>query len=78
LLDNLTDKMDKRVALVNLLENSLLIKDEIKKKLLEKIETMSDEDVDKLGKFLVLEREELLEDETGLTDEADKIIAGIK
>jgi len=70
--------MDKKLALIKLIENSFLVGDKIKKKLLEKVENMSDDEVEKLGKFFVWERDVILADEEGFLKEVDKVIEGIR
>lgn len=69
--------MEKKLALIQLIENSFLISDILKKTLLEKVEFMKDEDVEKIGKFLVWERDVVLADEEGFLKEIDKVIEGI-
>lgn len=69
--------MEKKIALIQLIENSFLISDILKKTLLEKVEFMKDEDVEKIGKFLVWERDVVLADEEGFLKEIDKVIEGI-
>jgi len=69
--------MEKKLALIQLIENSFLISDILKKTLLEKVELMKDEDVEKIGKFLVWERDVVLADEEGFLKEIDKVIEGI-
>lgn len=66
--------MDKKIALINLIENSFLIGDELKKELLEKTEYMTDDEVNKLGKLLILEREAILSDENNFIKQIEKMI----
>ncbi|MFA5025811.1 MAG: hypothetical protein WC503_04860 [Candidatus Shapirobacteria bacterium] len=70
--------MDKKIALIELIKNSFLIGNKLKKILLEKVEFMTDEEVDKIGKFLVWERDVVLDDEEGFLKEVDKVIEGVK
>lgn len=58
--------MDKKLALVTLIERSIALSDEAKLALFEKIETMTDEDAEKLGAFLAAERDYVLENEDGI------------
>jgi hypothetical protein len=55
--------MDKKSALKVLIEESILLHDGIKEPLINKIPSMTDEEVDKLGTFLAMEQKELLENE---------------
>ena len=55
--------MDKKIAFIKLLENSLWISDQIKKNILLKIDTLSDEQINKLGIFLARERTVMVEDQ---------------
>lgn len=48
--------MDKKTALKILIKHSFLLSEEIKEKLYLKIETMSEEQIDTLGKFLAQEK----------------------
>ena len=54
--------MDKKIAFIKLLENSLWISDQIKKSLLLKIDSLSDEQITELGKLLAYEREFIVKD----------------
>ena len=54
--------MDKKTALVTLLENSFWISDPAKKEILLKLNTLSDAQIDKLGKLLAKEREVMIRD----------------
>lgn len=58
--------MNKKEALKVLIEHSFLLSKEIKEKLLLKIETMTEDQVDSLGKFLAQEKSKAIEsfDET--------------
>lgn len=69
--------MDKKIALINLIENSFVVGNKMKRKLLEKVEYMTDDEVNKLGKFFVSEREFILKDEAGFIAEVDKVIKSI-
>lgn len=53
--------MDKRQALKVLIEHSFLFPEEVKNKLLNKVETFTDEQVEELGKFLAMEKKKSLE-----------------
>ena len=54
--------MDKKQALKILIENSSIINQDIKKELLENIDTMSEKDIDDLGRLLAKEMEFNVED----------------
>jgi hypothetical protein len=54
--------MNKKVALVTLLENSYWISDPAKKEILLKLDTFTDAQIDKLGKFLAEERVVMIRD----------------
>ncbi len=66
--------MNKKIALINLIENSFLIGDEMKKELLKRTENMTDNEVNKLGKLLVLEREAILSNEKHFLKQIEKMI----
>ena len=54
--------MDKKTALVTLLENSFWISDPAKKEILLKLNTLSDAQIAKLGKLLAEERKVIIRD----------------
>lgn len=58
--------MDKKLALVTLIEHSIVLSDEAKLALLAKMEMMMDKDVMKLGEFLAAERAYVLENQDGI------------
>lgn len=52
--------MDKKTALKTLVEHSYFISNTTKSELLAKMDTMSDDDVETLGRFLALEKKQSL------------------
>lgn len=54
--------MDKKTALVALLENSFWISDAAKKDILLKLNTLSNDQIDQLGKLLAEEKEVMIKD----------------
>jgi hypothetical protein len=48
--------MNKKQALTHLLGESVLFTDELKEKIMSKLDTLSEEDINNLGKFLAQER----------------------
>lgn len=58
--------MDKKLALVTLVEHSIVLSDEAKLALLAKMDTITDEEVEKLGAFLATERDYVLENQDGI------------
>jgi len=66
--------MDKKVALVTLIENSFVLPNEVKLELLGRVEGLSDTDVEKLGTFLAAERQFVLDHEKGVRDSVAEIL----
>ena len=56
----LPEYMGKKTALVMLITNSFLIPDPEKKKLLDKLDNLTEEQIMALGKLLAIEREEMV------------------
>lgn len=65
--------MDKKSALKVLIEESIIISEDVKEPLINKIPSLTDEEVDTLGTFLAMEQKELLENE----EEIEKNVAAL-
>ena len=70
--------MDKKKALTVLISHSYILSDEAKKKLLAKVHTMSDQDIDTLGKFLAMEKKKSIEENQKMIEEYDKLIESLE
>lgn len=70
--------MNKKIALVKLIRASLIVSNDDKLALLGKIETMSDEDVEKLGEFLAAEHDFIAQHEAGLRLSVGEIMEEMK
>lgn len=66
--------MDKKQALKILIQNSYLLADEEKEPLLEKVETMSETDMDAIGKFLATEKKESLDTAEKSLSDLEKLL----
>ena len=66
--------MDKKTALITLLDNSFWISDPDKVIILQKIDTLTEEQIDSIGKFLVSERDFMLANEAQILDRTQKIL----
>ena len=55
--------MDKRSALKLLIQESIILKQTIKQPLIDKIPSLSEDDVKKIGIFLAMEQKQLLEND---------------
>lgn len=68
--------MDKRRSLLVLVQNSFLLTEESKKQILDNLDKMSDDDLQKIGHLLALEKKKSLEEnqisETILSQISDK------
>ncbi len=69
--------MDKKTALVTLLKNSFWITDPAKREILLKLGTLTDEQVDTIGKFLAKEREIMIRDEDKILEESSTLLPSI-
>lgn len=69
--------MNKKTALLTLLENSFWINDAEKLKIISKIDTLSEEQLDTLGKFLADERNTMLKDGDQIIENSQKILETI-
>jgi len=67
--------MNKKEALKILIEHTFLLSQEIKEKLLLKIEIMSEDQVDSLGKFLAQEKSKAIESFDETKKQYEEIIA---
>ncbi|HOY61153.1 MAG TPA: hypothetical protein PK045_01450 [Candidatus Woesebacteria bacterium] len=67
--------MNKKDALKILIEHSFLLSKEVKEKLLLKIEMMSEDQVDSLGKFLAQEKSKAIESFDETKKQYEEIIA---
>jgi hypothetical protein len=66
--------MDKKTAVVTLLETSFWVPDAVKNEIRSKLETLTEVQVDEIGKFLVQEREIVLRDEDRIVAESEKLL----
>lgn len=53
--------MDKKTALRFLIKHSSILEEEDKKRALDKVDTLPEADIDKLGKFLALQKKYVIE-----------------
>lgn len=70
--------MNKKIALVKLIRNSFILPNEDKLILFDRVNAMSDGDVEELGKFFAAEHEFVLENETGLRSGVGEIMESLK
>ncbi|MEK7544311.1 MAG: hypothetical protein AAB557_05550 [Patescibacteria group bacterium] len=70
--------MNKKIALVKLIRNSFILPNEDKLMLLDRVNGLSDGDVEELGKFLAAEHEFVLQNETGLRADVGEIMETLK
>jgi hypothetical protein len=66
--------MDKKTALLTLLENSFWISDTDKRNILLKIDTLTDAQIDQLGKFLVEERDIMIQDKDKILNNSNSLL----
>ena len=66
--------MTKKVALITLIKNSILLPNETKLELLARVATMGDDEVEAFGKFLTAERQFALQNESQIKFDASQII----
>lgn len=69
--------MDKKAALIILINHSYFLSDEDKKTLLSNLSKLDDEQVEKLGKFLALEKKQSIEQNQNLVDEIEELIKNL-
>lgn len=67
--------MDKRQALVILINHSFFLTDEVKTQLLNKLSTFSEKEIENIGTFLALEKAKSLEGSKEVISNIDKILA---
>lgn len=67
--------MNKKEALKILIEHSFLLSKEVKEKLLLKIEIMSEDQIDSLGKFLSQEKSKAIDSSVETVKQYEDIIA---
>lgn len=70
--------MDKKTALKILIEHSYFLTLQIKKKLLDNIDNMSDSDVDDLGKFLATEKKIAIEKNTEMIADLENLTKSLQ
>jgi len=66
--------MNKQIALLTLLENSFWITDAVKKTIISKLATLTNEQIDDLGKFLSAERNAILENKENILSDTEKLL----
>lgn len=66
--------MDKKTALLTLLENSFWISDTDKRNILLKIDTLTDAQIDQLGKFLAEERDVMIQDKDKILNNSNSLL----
>lgn len=66
--------MDKKTALLTLLENSFWISDTDKRNILLKIDTLTDAQIDQLGKFLAEERNVMIQDKGKILNNSNSLL----
>lgn len=66
--------MNKKVALVTLIESSLIFSDEDKLALIERVPSFTDRQVDLLGRYLAMERQFVLEHKDDLRKNLDALL----
>lgn len=67
--------MNKKVALVNLIEASVLLSDDDKLALIDRVPTLNEKQVDAMGTYLATERQFVLEHRQELTDSFNAMLA---
>lgn len=70
--------MDKKVALVTLLENSFWIADTAKITILNKLDSLSDDQIDQLGKLLAEEREIMIQNKNSIIQNSELLLDTIQ
>lgn len=66
--------MDKKAALKTLLTHSFFLTEEAKLSILSKLETMSEIEIETIGKFLALEKEKSLENARIISQAAEEVL----
>jgi hypothetical protein len=67
--------MDKKTAVKTLLEHSFFLTEAAKSAILEKLDSMSEVEIDTIGKFLALEKEKSLENAQMISQAAGELLA---
>lgn len=70
--------MNRKIALVTLIEASLFFSDEDKLALIERVPSLNDKQVETLGKFLAAERQFALDHEAEIRHQFDQLIADME
>lgn len=70
--------MNKKVALVTLIESSLLLTADDKLALIDRVPTLNEKQVDTIGKFLALERQVILEHKDELNLQFARMISELE
>ena len=66
--------MNKKTALITLVNSSYLLSDELKKEMLNRVDSFTDEQIDSLGKFLALQKKKSLETNLATIKSIDKLM----
>jgi hypothetical protein len=69
--------MNKKQALITLVKHTRLFSEKSKAKILSNVDNFSEEDIEKLGKFLALEKKQSLERNKELISEIDLLLEKI-
>ncbi len=67
--------MDKKTALRTLLKHSFFLTEVAKSAILEKLDNMSEVEIDTIGKFLALEKEKSLENAQMISQGVEELLA---
>lgn len=67
--------MDKKTAIKTLLRHSFFFTEEVKATILEKLDDMSEAELDSIGNFLALEKEKSLASAQVIKQAADEVLA---
>jgi len=70
--------MDKKTALTILLENSIWLSNDHKKNILEKLDTLTPDQIDRLGKFLAEEREVMVANKDQIIKDSQTLLETIE
>lgn len=66
--------MDKKEALLVLIQHSMFIPEKVKLELIEKIDQMTDEQINDIGRFLALEKKKSIEGSDEMISYIEKIL----
>jgi hypothetical protein len=67
--------MDKKTAVKTLLKHSFFLTEEAKKNILEKLDEMSEMEIDTIGKFLAMEKQKSLANAQMISKAAKEVLA---